>query len=788
MFKHYFTIFFRNIKKHKKTYSINLVGLSSSLTCVLLISLWVLDELKVDKFHENDDRIYQVMENVQQGNSIITSGYSSGPMAASMLEEIPEIEYATTSKKMPNDVTLSTDKSDLKAVGQYVGKDYFQIFSYKLVAGSKDLVLNDKNSIVISTDVARKMFGTTEGIVGKSIEFQREEEFTISGIFENLPANSTEQFDFLLSYEWFKNKNPWVLEWQNSITYTYILLRDKANIDALNEKLSGYIKDKSNGTILHRVPFIKKYSDNYLLGKYINGVQSGGRMDYVKLFSIIAVLIMVIACINFINLTTANSSIRFKEIGIKKVMGSGRKALSLQFFLESAGVILIASITAFLLVSMFLPEFNRITGKQLIIELNWPLLCVLFGFSILTTLLSGIYPALYLSKISPSSGIKGISNNSSGGSWIRRGLVVFQFAISTILILSVLVVYKQIDFIQSKDLGYDSENIIWFGREGKLSSDESLSTFLSEVKRLPGVLNASSIGHDLKGHNMGTYDLYWEGKDNDNKTQFENIAVNADMMETLDMELKEGRFFSNDIESDSESIIFNEEAIEHMGIEDPIGKTIRFWGGNMKIIGVVENFNFESMHEPIKPTLLRFAPSWTNNVMVKIERQKEQRALADLQDLYTSFNPGFSLDFKFLSDNYEAQYMSEHRVSILSKYFAGLAILISCLGLFGLTTFTTSRRRREIGIRKTLGQSSASIAVLISSEFVKLVLVSICIGLPISFLLAKDWLARFAYRTDLHSSYFVMAGLGAIFVALLTVSLQAIKAANMDPVKALRDE
>jgi ABC-type antimicrobial peptide transport system permease subunit len=788
MFKHFVKIFFRNIKRNSKIFLIELLGLSTGLACVFLITLWVLDEFMVDKFHADDDRIYQVMENVQQANGITTSEYSSGPMAESLVQDIPEVAYAATAKKIPNDVTLSTGDKNIKAVGQYVGKDFFNIFSYGLLEGGRDNVLESPNAIVISKSLAEKMFNSVNNAIGKSIAFQHNEKFTVSGVLDDIPSVSTEQFDFLLSYEKFKENNPWVLEWKNSITYTYVLLKDNSNIVGLNTKLAAYVNEKSNGEILHRTPFLKKYSDIYLLGKYENGVQTGGRIAYVRLFSIIAIFILLIACINFINLTTANSSIRIKEIGIKKVMGSERRVLGLQFFIESIGVVFIAFMVAVVLVYLFLPEFNRITGKNLSVELGWTMIAVFLTTSLLTTFLSGIYPALYLSKINPALGIKGISKNPKGEAWFRKGLVIFQFSISTILILGVIVVYKQIEFIQSQNLGYDSDNIIIFNREGEVASEENLATFLSEVRNLPGVANASSIGHDLKGHNMSTYDLDWEGKQIDDKTQFENIAVNEGMMETLGMELKQGRFFSNDFGAEAESIIFNQAAIAHMGLKDPVGKTIRFWGSDMKIIGVVSNFNFESMHEIVKPSLLRFAPSWTNNIMVKLEIGREQQALSGLQDFYAEFNPGFPLDFRFLNENYESQYVSERRVATLSRYFAGLAILISCLGLLGLAIFSTARRRKEIGIRKTLGQSSTSVVVLISSEFVKLVLAAICLGLPIAFFLTKDWLSQFAYRTDLQFRYFIIAGVGAVLVALLTVSIQAVKASNINPVKALREE
>jgi putative ABC transport system permease protein len=352
--------------------------------------------------------------------------------------------------------------------------------------------------------------------------------------------------------------------------------------------------------------------------------------------------------------------------------------------------------------------------------------------------------------------------------------------------VSVLVIYKQIDFLLSKDLGYDKDNVVYFGMEGK--TNENRETFLSELRMIPGIVSASSTGHDMTGHNSGTYGIQWEGKNPDDKTEFENVAADYDMIETLGVEMVEGRSFSRDFSSDSASIIFNEAGIKFMGLTDPIGKTIKLWGEDRKIIGVVKDFNFESLHKNVGPLFFRLEPNSTYLFMAKIEAGKERETIQRLQSFYQKFNPDFLLDFKFLDEEYRIQYETEERISVLSRYFAGLAILISCLGLFGLAAFSAERRRKEIGIRKTLGSSVAGIIYLLTSDFTKTVLISIVIALPLSYLVVQEWLSGFAFKIELEYWYFIGAGIIALCIAAFTVGMQAIRAASINPSKCLREE
>ena len=788
MFRHNLLLTYRTFKRYKTSFFINLIGLSTGLACALLIFLWVNDELHVDKFHENDNRLYQVMEHWIQANGIVTNESTSGYMAEALAQEMPEVEYAATVRGPLANVTLTVEDKNIKATGQYVGKDFFNIFSFPIIQGDKDQVWADRNSMMISEALAMKLFNTSENIMGKTVELQHEQQFFISGVFETVPSSSSAQFDFVLSFEEFAATNEWVLEWSSTPTNAYVVLKSGTDVDTFNEKISDYVKIKTNDGIKHRTPFLKRYSETYLYGNYENGVQAGGRIEYVELFSVIAIFILVIACINFMNLSTAKASRRLKEVGVKKAVGAGRKDLIFQYLGESLLMTFASLILALLFVLLLLPQFNEITGKHLTLNFDTPMVCTVLGITLFTGLIAGSYPALYLSGFNPVTVLKGKLNTSVGELLTRKGLVVFQFALSIILIVSVVVVYKQIEYAQTKNLGYNKDNIILFDREGKAKGEDQLETFLSELRNISGIVNASSIGHDLTGHNWGVYGFEWEGKDPDDNTEFEHMVVYYDMMETLGIEMKEGRTFSRDFSLEASKIILNESAIEHMGIKDPIGKPFKFWGQDMQIIGVAKDFHFESLHENIKPLIFRLWPERTNRFMAKIEAGKEKETIDRLQAFYNAYNPGFTLDYRFLDQEYQAQYVAEQRVSTLSKYFAGLAILISCLGLFGLAAFTAERRLKEIGIRKILGSSDFGIVRLLSADFTKMVLIAILIALPVSYLLAKNWLEGFAYRIDLHWWFFIGAGFIALLIAWFTVGLQTVKAARVNPTQCLKDE
>ena len=486
------------------------------------------------------------------------------------------------------------------------------------------------------------------------------------------------------------------------------------------------------------------------------------------------------------NLSTAKASRRLKEVEIKKAVGAERSTLIFQYLGESTLMAMLSLLTAIGLVLLFLPQFNQITGKQLHLPLDASLILSFLAITLVTGLLAGSYPALYLSAFNPVKVLKGTLNKSVGELWARKGLVVVQFTLSIILIVSVFIVYKQIESAQSKNLGYDKDNILYVNRAGW--EEGPLETFLAEARQLPGVLRASSMGHDMTGHIAASYGVQWPGKNPDDRIEFEMMPVGYDMLELLEVEMTAGRTFSKEFSTDTSKIIFNEAAIAHIGFTDPVGKVVTWGDEKMEIIGVVKDFHFESLHEKVKPMMFWLDPPRTWSIAIKIKAGEEQETIAQIQPLFQTFYPGFPFDYKFLDQEYQALYAAEQRVSTLSRYLAGIAILISCLGLFGLAAFTAERRLKEIGIRKILGSGDWNIVYLLSGDFTKMVLVAIVIALPISYFIAQRWLQDFAFHIDLRWWYFAGAGLLALLIAWFTVGLQTVRAARVNPVECLRDE
>jgi predicted permease len=785
MLGHYFTIIYRNFLRAKGYFLINLAGLAAGMTCTMLIYLWVKDELGMNKFHANDANLYQVMEHQQYSDRVMTTTSTPGILAENLKIEFPEVEYAATTTWINNN-TLSIKDHSIKARGWDVGPEFFQMFSYKLAQGSPEAVLKDQMSMVITKSLAVRLFGTDENVLGRSVELNHDKSLIITGVLEDIPNSSSFRFDYVMSFELYKTENEWVKDWGNNGPSSYVVLKNGTDPAAFANKIKDYIKGKEADS--HITLFVQKYSDRYLYGSWVNSQPAGGRIEYVRLFSIIAIFILVIACINFMNLSTARATRKSKEVGIKKSVGAGRQSLIFQYMSESLLTTVLSLILSLGIVYVFIPSFNLITDKHIRLDLTDPMLLLwLLGVTVVTGLLAGSYPALYLSGFKPAAVLKGDVKGSIGELWARKGLVVFQFFLSVILIVCVIVIYKQIEYVQTQSLGYEKDNLVQFPMEGEISKNKD--GFLRELRRIPGVKNASSIGHGLLGQNNNTSGLQWEGKDPDERILFENVGANEHLFETLGLTFAEGRAFQDGTLADTTKIIFNEAGIEAMGLDDPIGKHIRLWEQHdLEIIGVVKNFNFQSMHEPVKPLFFRLRPSNTWNVMVRLEAGKEKETLAAIGKMYNTFNPGFSFEYKFQNAEYAQLYAAEQRVATLSSYFASMAVVISCLGLFGLAAFTAERRLKEIGIRKALGSSSTSIVLLLSGDFTKMVLVSVLLGLPVGYWFIDQWLADFAFRIPLSITYFVGAGVIALTIAWLTVASQAIKASRVNPVKCLRTE
>ncbi|MEZ5104569.1 MAG: FtsX-like permease family protein [Draconibacterium sp.] len=788
MLKHNFLIIIRNLKRNKSSFFINLTGLATGLACALIIYLWVNDELNIDKFHEKSEPLYEVLTTHPNEDGIDTWRTSPIPLAPALTDEMPEIEYAVNSSPVLQDFILTNGEQNFDATGVFADKNFFTVFPYEFIQGNSGSVLNDKSSVVITEKMAQNLFNRTDNILGKTISWQSNEkkmDVVVSGVLKNTPANLSKQFDFAVSYEVFKDMVGSYANWGNHQAKTYLQLKKGTNIATFRNKIADFLKTKdkdSNVTLL-----LQKYSDGYLYNRFEDGKQAGGRIEYVRLFSMIAIFILVIACINFMNLSTAKTFRKIKEVGIKKTIGSGRGALIGQYLGESLLISFFALILAIFIVALLLPEFNEITGKHLSLVPDGRIVFASISLMFLTGLIAGVYPAFYLSGFRPLAILKGKLDNSTGEIFIRKGLVVFQFALSVLLIVSVLVVYKQIKLIQTKDPGFNRENIVQFRLKGKLF--ENSQSFLSEVRKISGVKHAATMWGSIVGETGITQGSFnWEGKDPNAVVAFAHLGIGDDMLELLGVEMKSGRSFSQDFGNEENKIIINEAGIDVMGLKNPVGKIFNLWGSNYEIIGIAKDFNFQSFHENVKPFFFRYRPKETEKILVKIEAGREKETIESIKKLYESFNPGFIFDYSFLNDEYEHQYLAEQRISVLSKYFAGLAIFISCLGLFGMSAFTAEKKTKEIGIRKVMGSTEVGIAKLLSGEFTGIVAISIAIAIPVSYLATSRWLEGFAYQTNLSWWIFVLAGVLTLGIALLTVLFQSWRAATKNPVDALHYE
>lgn len=789
MFRHNIKLAFRSFRRFKTSFLINLIGLSSGLASVLLISLWINDELSFDKFHEKDSQLYQVMQNINNPNKVMTIESTQALLGQALTDEMPEVEMAASVVPVGSygsDRIIQFENKKLKMQDQYASEHYFEVFSYELSRGNAREVLSSKEKIVISQKFSDKLFGQGIDPVGKSVIVQERSEskpYIVSGVFKNIPQNSSKQFDVVFSLEAFLEEHPHVRKWGNSDPATFLILKENANVQALSNRLEKFVATKEEG--YRHTHFLQKYSDRYLHGKYENGVSVGGRIQYVKLFSIIAGLVLLIACINFMNLSTARASRRLKEIGVKKAMGAKRGSLISQYFTEAFLITSIAIVIAGVIVFLLLPTFNTLIGKELSIGLDWKLVGSVLAIGTITALLAGSYPALYLSGFDPIKIFRGKITGSVGDLWARRGLVIFQFSISILLITTVMVISSQIDFIQNKNLGFKKDHVIYFNSDGELQNNTA--AFIDELKKETRVINAAMFGHDLLGSSGRTSGVKWEGKGPDEYIQFNNLEVGYDLIETFGLELVQGRTFSHEFGDEGTKILFNEKAIDAMGLENPVGKVINLWGRDREIIGVVKDFHFESLHEEINPCFFQYYEN-LSSIVVRIQSGNELETIEQIEELYQAHNPGLTFNFKFFDQEYDALYRSEQQVASLSKSFGVVAVLISCLGLFGLVAFTSERRRKEIGIRKVLGSSEYKLVLLLTSDFSKMVGISIFISLPTSYFIMKFWLESFAYRIELNLWFFISSGVFSMLVALLTMSFQTIKAAKANPVEALKYE
>ena len=797
MLKNYIKTAIRNLRKQPGFTFINLAGLALGIACSLLILLWVQDERGVDAFHEKGDRLYYVYERNYLGGKLQTWYWTQGPMAEQLKKEIPEVE-ASAPMSWSNTNNFEAEPQEpgqsvkvLKEDGFAAGADFFTLFDYPLVEGNARDALSSPDAMAVSRKMAVAFFGSPAAAIGKAIKYENRKNFKIKAVFEDFtPAVSTPA-NYIMSWSAYLEDNGWAKGWGAVDPRTVILLKTGASAAAVEKKIS-HFADRFNTEVKDiRIELgLQRFSDYYLHNEFRDGVPSEGRIVYVRLFSLVALFILIIACINFMNLTTARSARRAKEIGVRKVMGAVRARLIRQFMGEAILMAVLAAVIALLLASTFLPAFNTLTGKAIALPVEKPGLWLgVAGITLLTGLLSGSYPALYLSGFNPIRVLKAaMPSGTKSDAMFRQGLVVFQFVISIVLILSTILVTRQIDYMKNARLGYDRENLLYIPVEGDLG--KKLDVFRQEAKTIPGVQDLTMLSSSPTVMNDGILSLSWDGKEPSEHDRFIHEAIGPGFLKTMKIALVAGRDFDlAAYPTDSMGLIVNETAAKLMGYKDPVGRLI--YNGNYKahIVGVVKDFHFQSLHDKILPLVLE--PGRIDRysyILVRTQPGGTQAALAGLRQLCARLNPAFPFTWQFSDQEYARLYRSEDVTGRLSVVFAGLAIVITCLGLLGLSMFTVEQRVREIGIRKVLGASMGSLFSLLSKNFIVLVGLAFVIGAPLGWWAMRQWIAGYAYPTNIPWWSLPLTGMLVIAIALITVCWQTLRAASASPVKSLRSE
>jgi putative ABC transport system permease protein len=784
MFRNYLKTAFRNLIRHKGFSFINLLGLTVGLSTFLFIILWIKDEVTYDRFNKDIDRIYEVFENqTYSANKIYTFAATPGPLAEGLQSDFPEVESITRSNWGGRNLFNYKDQG-FYADGRYADSTLLTIFTFRWLEGNPDNPMPDQSSAVICSSLAKKLFGD-EPALGKMVRFDNRYDLKISGVYKELPSNSSLQCEFVVPFSYYERDNSWLREWGNNGIMTFLKLKPGADYHAFNKKFADYIKTKKDDSNVSL--FLHPYKDLRLYSNFEKGKLAGGRITYVKAFAVIALFILIIACINFMNLTTARSSLRTREVGVRKVVGAHRFALINQFLSESFLLTLIAMLVSVLAVRLLLPFFNELTSKKVGIDffdLNFWI-----GFMvvlIVTAVLSGSYPAFFLSAFKPAMVLKGQSRSAMSGSKLRKILVVIQFSLSVILIISAMVIYKQIDYIQNKDLGFDKENVLYFWEnEGIKKNFEAFRTEVSGQSFISGVGEANSLPYEV---GSSTSDPEWDGKKQDDNILFQICQTDYDMVKVLGFELREGRYFSRDYATDSSNVIINEKAASLMGMMDPVGQRLDMWERKGQIIGVVKDFHSSSLYNPIEPLIFRLAPENTYVAFIRIQPGKSKEAVKYMETEAKKYDPAFPFEYHFLDKSYEDQYKSEMTIGKLADYFTGIAIFIACLGLFGLASFTVERRTKEISIRKVFGASVSRLVVMLCGDFAWLILAAIVIGSPVAWYFMDKFLNMYAFHTAMPYFVFALTSVSILAIALLTVGFQSLKASMTNPASSLRTE
>jgi putative ABC transport system permease protein len=790
MLYNYLKIAFRSLRRHKGFSLINIAGLAIGMACSILILLWVRDEVSYDRFHQDAGRVYRITASLSEMN--INAAVTPAPLPEAIQAQIPAVEQTLRLNGMRPSLMEVGDRKFEEERILYADSTFLQMFSFKLVAGDAAEAFKNPETILITQSMAKKYFGN-EDPLGKTIRSDHKNDFAVAGVLADIPANSHIQFDFVIPMSYLARTERDLKErvWDNFNFYDYIKLNAKADaspagLAKVEEQITTIYRANEKGL---KVGFhLQPLTDIHLHSKFLADLPGHGNVQYVYIFIVVAIFILVVACINFMNLATARSARRAKEVGLRKVVGAVRTQLVRQFLAESSLISVISLILAVLIVFAALPGFNVLAGKQLSIDLlNVKMVAGLLGITFLTGLLAGSYPALFLSSFMPATVLKGNLKTGASGSFFRNSMVVLQFSVSIILLVGTAAVYKQLKFIQSRSLGYDKENLVYVSMTGDLWKNyESLR---SSLEQEPLTKNFT-VMQDLPTNVVnGTVAVEWEGKDKDFQPLFCNMAVDGNFLDVIKVTLLDGRGFHKDSKTDTSNYMVNESALRTMGIkvEEAVGQPLTMWGRKGTIVGVVKDFNFKPIQQPIEPLILRL-DTWGGHVVVKTAPGETENTIKALERICQTLNPEYPFSYKFIDQDLDNMYRAEQRLGGLFNIFAVLAIFISCLGLYGLSAFLAERRTKELGVRKVLGASLPHLVYLLLSTFTKPVLVAMFVAAPLAWYAMDRWLEGFAFHITLDWTIFAFAFVVALFIAWITVSYESIKAALTNPAKSLKDE
>jgi len=795
MLRNYLKIAIRNLTKNSVYSFINIVGLSIGITCSILILLWVADELTFDTYFSKYDAIYQVKQNSKVDSGISTRPFIPLPLFEILQQQDSRIKNAAITINQTALLTVGDRK--INKNGLDVSESFLEIFDFQMIYGNLETALTNPRSIVLTQSTAKALFGTDDAL-GKMVQvkIENDEELTVTGIIADPPSNISFRVDFLLPFTYFEATSVWIQHaknnWNNNAFFTYVELQprvDKADVD---NTIRDLIK-KNHPEGSEREIFLHGMNRWRLHNNFENGKESGGLITYVQLFSGIAIFILIIACINFMNLATARSEHRAREVGIRKSVGSNRKQLILQFLGESIMISAIAFIFSIVLVELILPLYNTFINKHLTINYASPILWSLgIGLVLITGLLAGSYPAFYLSSFKPIKVLKGKLVAGKNASLPRQVMVTVQFGFSILLIIGTIVIYKQIQYLKGRELGYDRENLMMIWSTSDI--EKNFTPLKQELVNTGAAVSVCKSNSPITNIFASSPVDSWPGMLPGQRVEVTNIATEYDYTKTMGILMLQGRDFSENFKSDTAAIILNKTAIETLNLTEPIGQTIQMWGSQWNIIGVMDDVLMGSGSTQISPLVMTMDPTWSTTITVRLPKLQEGESnnlavsLKKIEDIFRKYNPDYPFEYRFADEEFEKKFTSMNMISDLAASFTVLAIFITCLGLFGMAAFSAEQRTKEIGIRKVMGASVASLMILLTKDFSRLVIIAFVIATPIAWYAATDFLKQYPMRIEVPLWVFPLSGLVALVLTILIVSTQAMRAARTNPSKSLRSE